>query len=77
MSDPHALQQVQSLAPGGEADVPGDGQMREQPIVLRDVADAALLGHEVSAPVGVKPQFRAEGDVPMGGALEPRDGPEQ
>ena len=45
--DPDALEQIGAVAPAGEADVPGDGQVREQPVVLGDVADAALLGREV------------------------------
>lgn len=77
MRDPDALEQIGAVAPAGEADVPGDGQVREQPVILGDVADAALLRREVGGALCVEPRLLAERNVPGQGPLEPRDGPEQ
>ena len=45
--DPESLEQVGAVALAGEAHVRGDRQVREQPVVLREVADATALGAEV------------------------------
>ena len=74
MSDADALQQVRAIAPRREADVARDGQVWEQPVVLGDVADAALLRREVPAALGIEPRFRRESDVTVGRALESGDG---
>lgn len=75
--DPEALQQVGTPPSGGKAHVPGDGEMRKQRVVLRQIADAASLGAEVDALPGVEPQLVAERDASRAGTLEAGDGPQQ
>ncbi len=73
MSYPEALEQVGAVAPGGEPDVPGDGEVREQPVILWQVSDAASLGAEVEALRDVEPDLVAERNAPRARALEAGD----
>ena len=73
MRDPEALEQVRTIALTREPDVPGDGEVWEQPVVLRQVADAASLRAEVDPLLGVEPQLASERDPSRVGAFEPGD----
>ena len=77
MRDPEALEQVRPVALAGEADVRGDAEVREQPVVLRQVADAPSLRAEVDPLRDVEPQLAAEGDPARERALETGDGSQQ
>jgi hypothetical protein len=77
VGDSDALEQVWALTPAGEADVPGDGQMGKQPIVLRQVPGVAALRGEVDLSLGVEPALGPERDVTVAGALEACDGAQQ
>ncbi len=75
--DPNALQQVGAVALTGEADVSGDREMREQPVVLRQVPDAPSLRAEVDAQDGIEPDLTTKRDTSTLWALEPGDGSQQ
>ncbi len=75
--DPDSLEQIRTVAPGGEAHVARDGQMREQAIVLGQIADASVLGADVNAALSVKPGPRAKCDPPNARSLQAGDRPEQ
>ena len=77
MGDPEAPQQVRPIAPAREADVRRHGQMREQPVVLREIADATSLGAEVNPLLDVKPTIGAESDPTRERTLETSDRPQQ
>lgn len=66
-------EQVGPRTPAREAYVRGDSEVREESIVLREVADAAARRAEADPPCAVEPQLLAERDPPGGAALEARD----
>ena len=69
--DAEALEQVGAVAPRGEAHVGGGREVREQAVVLRHVADAALLRQQANAPRGVQPELPVQRDPAAVGTLEP------
>ena len=77
MSDTEALEQIRPVAPAGEAYVCRHVEMRKQRVVLRQVADPALLGTQVNLSLGVEPQLIAESDPSGVWALEPTRDSEQ
>ena len=77
VGDPEPVEQVGASPAGGEADVGGDVQVGEEPVVLGQVADPAPLGAQVGARGGVEPALAAERDPPALGALEPGDGAQE
>ena len=78
MRDPEPLEQVGPVAPAGEAHVAGDGQVREQAVVLRQVADAASLGAEVDACARRRTRASSPSAIrPARRPLEPGDGAQQ
>ena len=54
-------------------DVPGDREMREERVLLKEEAEAAVLRRQVNTSGGVEPRDVAEGDKPVVGPVEPRD----
>ena len=58
--DPDAFEQVGAVALAGEVNVGSDGEVREQPVILREVADSPPLGAEVDPSIGVEPQLIAK-----------------
>lgn len=75
--DPEAFEQVGAVALAGEANVGGDGEVWEQPIILREVADPSPLGAEVDSSFGVEPQLFAERDTSSGRTFQTGDGLQQ
>ncbi len=75
--DPEALEQVGTLATRGECDVAGDREVGEQAVVLRQVADVAVLGAEVPFARGVEPALVPERDPARAGLLEAGDRAQQ
>ncbi len=62
MPDPDTLEQVWTVPLAGEAHVPGDREVREQPIILWQVAHATSFWAEVDAPFRVEPDFASKRD---------------
>lgn len=77
MPDSDTLEQVGTVALAGEPHVPGNGEVREQPVILREVADAASFRGEVDVPVRVEPDFASKGDPSRAGAFQARDRSQQ
>ena len=77
MQDPEAFEQVRAFALAGKPHVAGDGQVRKQTVVLRQVADAASLGAQPNAALCVEPDLAAESDAPLARTLQPGDGAQQ
>ena len=77
MRDSEALEQVRAVAPTRKPHVAGDAQMREQPVVLRQISDATPLRAEVDPGFGVEPDLVAERDPASVRVLEPGDAPQQ
>jgi len=77
VGEPEALEQVRAVPPPGEPYVAGDREVREQPVILRQVADPASFGAQGDAPPGVEPDLGTQGDASGVGALEAGDGPQQ
>jgi hypothetical protein len=73
LPDPETLEQVWTVALAGEAHVPGNGEVREQPVILREVTDAASLGAAVDAPFCVEPDFGSKRDPSCVGAFQASD----
>lgn len=73
MRDPEALEQVRPVALAREPHVPGDGEVWEQAVVLRQVADAASLRAQVNPLFAVEPQLAVERDPSSTVALKPGD----
>jgi len=76
VADPEALEQIGALALAGEAHVAGDGEVGEEAVVLRQVADAASLRAQADSPFRVEPGLAAEGDTSGGRPLESGDRPQ-
>ena len=72
-----AVKQVGPVAPAGKTHVPFDGEVREQTVVLGQVADPASLGTEMGPAGGVEPQLVAEHDTAGAVAFKPRDHAQQ
>ena len=77
MRDPEALEQVWAVVFAREPHVLRDRQVREQPVILREVSDAASLRAELNAVLGVEPALAVERDPPDAVALQPGDGAQQ
>lgn len=77
MRDPEPLEEVGPVPFAGEAHVRGDGEVREQAIVLGEIPDSTPLRAEVDVSGGVEPDVVAERDPPGSGTLETGDHSEQ
>ncbi len=69
VSDSQPFEQIRSVAPAGKAHVGGDGEVRKQPVILRQVAHPPVMRAHVNVFGGVEPDLPAERDPPGGGAL--------
>ncbi len=77
MRDAEPLEQIGPVTLAGEADVGGDGEVWEQPVVLRQVANPTSLGAEVNPSRAVQPRLASERDLPGTGPLESGDRSQQ
>ncbi len=77
MRDAEVRQQIGALAPGREANVLGDGHVREEPVLLRQPSHAALFRANVQRAPGVEPDLIAGGDPSLRRALEPGHGTQE
>ncbi len=77
MLDPEAPEQVWTVTLAGEAHVRCDAQVWEEPVVLREIADAASFGTQVNPPCRVEPELAAECDATGLWALQAGDGSQQ
>lgn len=75
--DSESLEQVRAVALAGKADVPGNRQVGEQAVVLRQVADAPPLGAQANPSLRIEPQLAAERDAAGPWALEAGHGSQQ
>lgn len=77
MANAEAFEQVRSISLAGKADVCGDREVREEAIILREVASATAFCAEVNPPVGVEPDFAAQRDASGVRVFKAGDGSEQ
>jgi hypothetical protein len=64
LADAEALQELIRLrpVPRAEAHVPEHVEVREERVLLEQVADAAMLGRDVAAPLGVEQYYLVDAD---------------
>ena len=77
MADAKPLEQIGTVAPAGKAHIARDRQVREQPVVLGQIARVTVLGAEVNPSLRVKPHFCVQGHVAGPRALQPAHDPQQ
>ena len=75
--DPQAFKQLRALVLGREAHVLGDGEVREQPVVLGEISDAAALRAEMDAMLAIEPPLTREHDPSGAISLQPSNGAQQ
>ena len=73
MGDAEALEQLGALPPRREAHVPGHRQMREQAVVLGEIAETPPVGAATDPAFGVEPDRASEGDPASVRALQAGD----
>ena len=78
VADAEAVEHLvgEPVVEGAEADVLGDVEVREERVLLEEVADASLLGWEVVAAARVEPGDAVDGERSLAGPQEAGDDPQ-
>ena len=77
MCDPETFEQVGPLTPPREGDVVRHRQVREEPVILRQITHSTSLGTQVDTTGAVEPNLAAQGDSASDPPLETGDGPQK